>query len=86
MLDMVRLALETDSSRVITFYLDATSIHPLTHHGNRPEVLEELRKIEESQFVVLNNFLNGISLAATGPPSGRCRCRRHGTTRQVLLN
>ena len=61
MLDMVRLALETDSSRVITFYLDATSIHSLTHHGNRPEILEQLQKIEESQFVVLNNFLNALA-------------------------
>jgi hypothetical protein len=61
MLDMARLALETDSSRVISFFLDAVSIHPLTHHGNRPEILEELRKIEESQFVVLNNFLNALA-------------------------
>jgi hypothetical protein len=61
MLDMVRLALETDSSRVISFYLDAVSIHSLTHHGNRPEILDQLRKIEESQFVVLNNFLNALA-------------------------
>jgi hypothetical protein len=60
MLDMVRLALETDSSRVVSFFLDAVPIHNITHHGNRPEIIDQLRKIEESQFVVLNNFLNAL--------------------------
>jgi hypothetical protein len=60
-LDMVRLALETDSSRIVSFFLDATAIHPITHHGNRPEVIEQLRKVEESQFQVLNNFLTALS-------------------------
>lgn len=61
MLDMVRLALETDSSRVVSFFLDAVPIHNITHHGNRPEIIAQLRKIEESQFVVLNNFLNALA-------------------------
>lgn len=61
MLDMVRLALETDSSRVISFFLDATVIHPITHHGNQPETVAALRSIEESQFVVLNSFLNALA-------------------------
>jgi hypothetical protein len=61
MLDMVRLALETDSSRVVSFFLDATPIHNITHHGNRPETLAELRKVEELQFQVLNNFLTALA-------------------------
>jgi Protein of unknown function (DUF1552) len=61
MLDMVRLALETDSSRIVSFFLDATAIHNITHHGGRPEVIETLRKVEESQFVVLRNFLTALS-------------------------
>jgi hypothetical protein len=60
MLDMVRLALETDSSRVISFFLDAVPIHNITHHGNRPDTLAQLRAVEEQQFVVLNNFLNSL--------------------------
>ena len=61
MFDVVRLALETDSSRVVSFFLDAVSIHNITHHGNRPEQLEQLRQVEASQFVVLNNFLNALA-------------------------
>jgi hypothetical protein len=60
-LDMVKLALETDSSRIVSFFLDATAIHPITHHGNRPEVLAELRKVEESEFQILNSFLTALS-------------------------
>jgi hypothetical protein len=60
MLDVVRLALETDSSRVVSFFLDATPLHPITHHGNRPETLAELRKAEELQFRVLDNFLTAL--------------------------
>jgi hypothetical protein len=60
MLDMVRLALETDSSRIVSFFLDATAIHNITHHGNRPEVIQELRQYEEAQFQILNNFLTAL--------------------------
>jgi hypothetical protein len=61
MLDTVRLALETDSTRIVSFFLDATPIHNITHHGNRPEMLEQLRAVESSQFQVLNNFLTALS-------------------------
>lgn len=61
LLDTVRLALETDSSRIVSFFLDATPIHAITHHGNRPETLAELRKVEELQFTVLNNFLTALA-------------------------
>lgn len=60
MLDMVRLALETDSSRIVSFFLDATAIHNITHHGHRPEVIQELRQYEEAQFKILNNFLTAL--------------------------
>jgi hypothetical protein len=61
--DVVKLSLETDSSRLITFYIDTTVIHNITHHGNRPETVAELRAHEEGQFDALNGFLN--QLAAT---------------------
>jgi hypothetical protein len=63
MFDVIKLALETDSSRIISLFIDTTVIHNITHHGNRPEVIKELRSKEESQFNVLNSFLT--SLAAT---------------------
>jgi hypothetical protein len=61
-LDVVNLALETDSTRFVTLFIDTTVIHNITHHGNRPEAIQELRVHEESQFAALNKFL--IALAA----------------------
>lgn len=57
MFGVMKLALETDSTRIISFFIDTTVIHNLTHHGNRPEVLTELRAKEEGQFDALNGFL-----------------------------
>src|SRR5262249_29881881 len=60
MFDVMKLALETDSSRVISLFIDTTVIHNLTHHGNRPEVIAELRAKEEGQVEVLGNFLQAL--------------------------
>ena len=60
--DVIKLALETDSSRLITLAIDTTVIHNITNHGNRPEVLDELRKHEEGQFEVLGEFLMEVSV------------------------
>ncbi len=62
-LDVVKLALETDSTRVVTFFIDTTVIHNITHHGNRPEVIAELRGHEERQFDALNGFLSQLAEA-----------------------
>jgi hypothetical protein len=59
--DVIRLALETDSTRLISLFIDTTVIHNITHHGNRPELIEELRKHEEAQFDVLGAFLKSLS-------------------------
>jgi hypothetical protein len=75
MFDLVRLALETDSTRIVTVCLNTGSLiprqipgvksmcHELTHHGGRPEKLSELRLIEEAQFSALAEFLKGMSVA-----------------------
>lgn len=68
MFDVIRLALETDSTRVVSLFIDTTVIHNITHHGNRPEVLAELRGHEERQFDALNEFLT--SLNATSEQGG----------------
>mgnify|MGYP002636027757 CR=1 FL=1 len=60
MFDVVKLALETDSSRIVSLFIDTTVIHNITHHGNRPEVLAELRGHEERQFDALNSFLTSL--------------------------
>jgi hypothetical protein len=60
-LDVIKLALETDSSRIVSLFIDTTVIHNITHHGNRPEVLAELRGHEERQFDALNGFLTSLA-------------------------
>jgi hypothetical protein len=60
MFDAIKLALETDSSRLISLFIDTTVIHNITHHGNRPEVLAELRSKEEAQFAALGKFLRSL--------------------------
>jgi hypothetical protein len=61
--DVMKLALETDSTRLITLFIDTTVIHNITHHGNRPEVVAELRGHEEGQFGALADFLDQLGSA-----------------------
>ncbi len=79
MYDLSRLAIETDSTRLITLFIYQndvkpnvegvdTGTHPLTHHGNQPEKLEQLRLIDEAQLKELAQLLDG--LAATKGQDG----------------
>ena len=72
--DLARLAIQTDSTRLITVYIyqnDArpnidgveTGTHSLTHHGNQPEKLDQLRRIEEAQLRELARLLDGLAAA-----------------------
>ncbi len=61
MFDVIKLAIETDSTRLVSVFIDTTVIHNITHHGNRPEVLTELRGHEENQFGALNRFLTSLA-------------------------
>ena len=58
--DVLNLALRTDSTRIVSLFIDTTVIHNITHHGNRPELLAELRGHEERQFDALNRFLTSL--------------------------
>lgn len=71
MYDLARIAIETDSTRIISLYIYQnsakpniagvdTGTHPLTHHGNQPEKLEQLRRIESAQFHELAALLRGL--------------------------
>ena len=61
MFDVIKLALETDSTRFISLFVDTVVIHNITHHGNRPEALQELRGHEEKQFDALADFLKTLA-------------------------
>ncbi len=63
MFDVMKLALETDSTRSISLFVDTTVIHNITHHGGRPEVIAELRAKEEAQFAALATFLSALAAA-----------------------
>ena len=76
MFDMARLALETDSTRLVTVFINSLGVlsiagvtretHSLTHHGNVPENVAELRRIEEAQFRVLAELLGGLRAVKEG--------------------
>ncbi len=78
MFDLIRLALQTDSTRVVTLTLSTFSVvphvpgvksetHGLTHHGNEPAKIAELRKIEEAQMTAFGELLAAFrSVAETG--------------------
>jgi hypothetical protein len=71
MYDLLRLALQTDSTRIASIYLGPLLItpkipgvsnqtHGLTHHGGNPDKIEQLSKIEETQFRCLNRLLTAL--------------------------
>lgn len=71
MFDLIRLALQTDSTRVVTLTLSTFSVvphvpgvknetHSLTHHGNEPEKIAELRQIEEAQMTAFSSLMDGL--------------------------
>jgi len=71
MFDIIRLALQTDSSRVITLSLSMFSVvphvdgvknetHGLTHHGNEPDKVAELRRLEEAQMRAFASLLSTL--------------------------
>ena len=68
---MAKLAVETDSTRFVTLYLNPLEVvakipgvtqrtHALTHHGNEPEKLAELQRIDEAVLRELRRFLMSL--------------------------
>jgi hypothetical protein len=77
MLQIAKLAFESDSTRVVSLFINTFSIvadlpgvkdetHSITHHGGRQEALEQLFIIESAQFKVLSAFLSELELAKEG--------------------
>ena len=67
----MKLALSTDSTRIISLGIHMGSTrqdianvndgtHPLSHHGNDPEKMVQLRIIEELQLKEIALFLDGL--------------------------
>jgi hypothetical protein len=74
MFDIVRLALETDATRIVSLYLGPLRVKPklpgitgethgLTHHGGDPEKLAQLRVVEEILFGSFARLLDGLVAA-----------------------
>jgi hypothetical protein len=77
LLDVARLALETDLTRFVTVYFVGTSKTPslpnatvnhhfLSHHGQDPEKLAHLAKVERDALVTWGGFLNGLAATRDG--------------------
>jgi hypothetical protein len=71
MFDLVHLALQTDSTRLVTLMMLGTSQvppiegvsqghHDLSHHGQDPEKIAQLRKVELEKMKVLRDFLTKL--------------------------
>jgi hypothetical protein len=69
--DLVHLALQTDSTRLITLQIQGTALvpplpgvnrdhHNLSHHGKDPEKIEQLRLVELAQFEALAGLLGKL--------------------------
>ena len=83
MYEMAKLALETDSTRLITIFIEgdynpkikldnheiSMGWHELTHHGKRKEKLAQLGAIEDAQFQVFNKFLKDLKSVKEGGDS-----------------
>ena len=80
MYDLIRLALTTDSTRIITLMVRTDGFgaqvpgvsdesHNLSHHVGRPDKLDQLRNFELAQFVELAKLLKGLGAAKEGGAS-----------------
>jgi hypothetical protein len=79
MLDLTHLALQTDSTRLVTLLLLGTSLvppingvsqghHDLSHHGQDPKKIEQLRAVELAEMKTVSDFLD--KLKKTGEQDG----------------
>ena len=78
MLALVRLALESDSTRIVSLCFNTgtttpreiagvnSMVHEMTHHGSRPAVMKELALVEAAQFKELAIFLDSLKSVQQG--------------------
>lgn len=77
MYDLAHVAIQTDSTRLITLFVGATATpppikgvdqgwHNLSHHGKDPKKLEQLKLIEVEQMKALAGLLNNLKSSREG--------------------
>ncbi len=77
MLDVARLAFQTDSTRFVTLRIDVVGVvppipgvsldhHNLSHHGKDPEKLKQLQRVELAQLAAVRDFLGQLRQAKEG--------------------
>jgi hypothetical protein len=79
MFDLMALAFQADITRVITFSMDreasmrtytnlgiAEGFHPLSHHGNNPEKMDKLVKIQNYHTQVFAGFIKKLEATKEG--------------------
>ena len=79
MYDLIALAFQTDSTRVISYVVRtelsggvypefgvSKGYHELTHHGNDPKNLEELAKVDTIYMAHWNHFLTSLASIKEG--------------------
>jgi hypothetical protein len=74
--DMTQLAFQTDSTRIVTFgYFQQNNVkvdgvtngyHPLSHHGQDPENIAQLKLIEKELFKELKTLLTNLKNTKEG--------------------
>jgi hypothetical protein len=80
MFDLIHLAIQTDSTRVVTHQLMGTSSvppvqgvslghHDLSHHGQDPNKIEQLRKVEAELMKALHGLLSKLKATREGDAS-----------------
>lgn len=80
MLDLAHLALKTDSTRVVSLFIRgaecktpiegvAEAHHRLTHHGQNPEIIKQLKIVEGKEMQVFRDFLVGLRNEQVGGES-----------------
>ncbi len=71
MLNLIRLALKTDSTRVVSLFIRgmdekppipgvSEGHHGLTHHGRNPTKIEQLKIVERLEMTVFHDFLKSL--------------------------
>jgi hypothetical protein len=71
MYDLIHLALQTDSTRIVTLKVSGTGLvppipgvsqahHELSHHGKDPKKLEQLKIVETAELTALAGFLTKL--------------------------
>jgi hypothetical protein len=77
LLDLARLAIQTDSTRVVSIFLRGMDLKPpiegvsedhhgLSHHGRNPAKIDQLRIVERTEMTAFRDFLLSLKNTKEG--------------------